>query len=400
MSEETHFTADEAAAIGEQLGIDWTKFDVEQFRQGMDVELEHGLVDPETNVSSDDPLITGKIALAHLREYPDYYDRLEAMEVEAEAYWEGGAETEREPAPTPSEEQLEETPKEEAAKEEVEAIASSITRENKVMSDYLQREDAPFGEEVWELLDATVTGAATSQLSVRRVVQTVGPYGYGLKQLPGTDELVGEQDGVSVAASRAIPVVQLSAGFALSRRDIAAFKATGISPSLAPAARAALAIAAQEDKILLEGSKKNAVAGLINTEGISKVTLRDWNEVGAAAANMIEAVSVLDKAGFHGPYSLALAPEKYNLLFRRYPQGNATELEHIGQFITGAVVKAPALSEGALLLASGPQYVAILVGQDLTVGFVGPTADLGYEFTVSESFALQVRAPGAICVLK
>lgn len=76
------FTAEEAKAIGEKLGIDWSKFDVEQFRIGMDVELEHGLVNLITNVTSDDPSITGKIALAHLNELPDYYTRLAKMEKE------------------------------------------------------------------------------------------------------------------------------------------------------------------------------------------------------------------------------------------------------------------------------------------------------------------------------
>jgi hypothetical protein len=80
MTSKKHFTAEEAKEIGEQLGIDWTEFDVEQFRMGMDVELEHGLIDPATNVTGDDPLITGKIALAHLNEFGDYYTRLEFRE--------------------------------------------------------------------------------------------------------------------------------------------------------------------------------------------------------------------------------------------------------------------------------------------------------------------------------
>ena len=88
MSEEKHFTAEQAKAIGEKLGIKWDKFDVEQFRRGMDVELEHGTVDPNTNVSNDNPLVTGKIALAHLNEFPDYYTRLDKMEEEAEEHWE------------------------------------------------------------------------------------------------------------------------------------------------------------------------------------------------------------------------------------------------------------------------------------------------------------------------
>jgi len=82
------FTKEEAKEIGEQLGIDWSKFDIDQFRRGMDVELEHGTIDENTNVSNDDPLITGKIALAHLNEIRDYYDRLEKMEEEGEAFWE------------------------------------------------------------------------------------------------------------------------------------------------------------------------------------------------------------------------------------------------------------------------------------------------------------------------
>ncbi|MCX8032982.1 MAG: hypothetical protein N3B14_06295 [Thermoleophilia bacterium] len=87
MTTRKRFTTEEAKAIGEQLGISWQEFDVEQFRRGLDVELEHGAHDPETNVTNDDPLLTGKIAWAHLKEFPDYYDRLYKMEEEAEAYW-------------------------------------------------------------------------------------------------------------------------------------------------------------------------------------------------------------------------------------------------------------------------------------------------------------------------
>ena len=87
MSNKRSFSVDEAKKIGEQLGIKWDKFDVEQFRMGMDVELEHGLISPATNVTDDDPLITGKIALAHLEEFSDYYDRLEKMENEADKFW-------------------------------------------------------------------------------------------------------------------------------------------------------------------------------------------------------------------------------------------------------------------------------------------------------------------------
>lgn len=82
-------TAEEARAAGARIGIDWStsSFDVEQFRMGMGVELEHGTRDMETNVTDDDTDVTAKIARAHLNEFPDYYTRLAAMEAEAEAYW-------------------------------------------------------------------------------------------------------------------------------------------------------------------------------------------------------------------------------------------------------------------------------------------------------------------------
>ena len=89
MSEQAVFTADQARQVGERIGIDWatSRFDVDQLRMGMDVELEHGRHDPDTNVTDDDITVTAKIARAHLNEFPDYYTRLAAMEAEAEAYW-------------------------------------------------------------------------------------------------------------------------------------------------------------------------------------------------------------------------------------------------------------------------------------------------------------------------
>jgi hypothetical protein len=86
MMSRREFTEEEARVIGERIGIDWSAGDVdlEQFRMGLAVELEHGTQDPATNVTNDDETITGKIALAHLREIPDYYTRLAAMESQAE----------------------------------------------------------------------------------------------------------------------------------------------------------------------------------------------------------------------------------------------------------------------------------------------------------------------------
>jgi len=87
MGSHARFTLGQARAAGERIGIDWdaSPFGPEQFRMGMDVELEHGTRDPQTNVTDDDLIMTAKIARAHLNEFPDYYTRLAKMEAEAEA---------------------------------------------------------------------------------------------------------------------------------------------------------------------------------------------------------------------------------------------------------------------------------------------------------------------------
>jgi len=87
MTEGTAFTTEEARRIGEQIGIDWKDVDLEEFRKGLAVEMEHGSHDPKTDVTHDDPLLTGKIAWAHINEFADYYTRLAKMEDEAKEYW-------------------------------------------------------------------------------------------------------------------------------------------------------------------------------------------------------------------------------------------------------------------------------------------------------------------------
>lgn len=85
MKEGKEFSYEEARTIGEKIGINFSEIDVEQFRLGLGVELEHGLKDTETDITHDDLSETGKIAWAHLKEIPDYYTRLSKMEHDAQA---------------------------------------------------------------------------------------------------------------------------------------------------------------------------------------------------------------------------------------------------------------------------------------------------------------------------
>jgi len=265
----------------------------------------------------------------------------------------------------------------------------------------LNRKDAPFADKVWEKIDQAVVGAAKSQLSARRLLQIEGPYGLGIKSIPGADKPVeakGLVEGATLASSAETPLVVVQSSFKLAARDVVAFEQTGLPFDLGVVARAAIACARQEDALLYNGVKSLGLDGLLGLKGALSSKLKNWKEVGSAVEDVIQAVTRLDDAGFHGPYALALAPALYNLLYRRYPQGYGTELEHLKVIASEGVVKAQGINAGGVLLASGPQYATIVLGQDLMAGYVGPE-DGNLLFTVLETIALRCVEPAAICVL-
>jgi uncharacterized linocin/CFP29 family protein len=269
-------------------------------------------------------------------------------------------------------------------------------------NDYLQREDAPFGAGVWAKIDETVVGAAASQLTVRRLIEIEGPYGLGLKALTTTDEAVAVEcdcdSAAIVSLSPALPVPTITASFALPARDLASFEQTGLPFDLRAAADAALACARQEDDLLLNGLPDYGVPGLLTHPGAASVELKPWAKPGDAFATVLEAVNTLDGNGLHGPYALALAPARYNGLFRLYPDGGPTEMEQLQMLVTGGLIKAPALTDGGVLVAVGKQFVSLVVGQDLATAYMGPLCgDLA--FCLRESLVLRVSLPGAICVI-
>ena len=257
---------------------------------------------------------------------------------------------------------------------------------------YMAREDAPFGDDVWAKLDDAMVQAARGELVGRRLLDIEGPFGLGLKAVPLPDE--EEESGL--VASGMLPLGLIQEPFTLGTRDLAGYERDTTALSTHPVMEAALAVARQEDRLIFEGGAGGA--GLLTVGDVHEQTLSDWGEVGTAADDIIQAVTTLDDAGFHGPYALALAPERYNLLLRLYERGNRSEIEHVKTIVTEGVVKAPAMEGGGVMMASGRQYASIVLGQDMTIGFIGP-AGSKVEFMISESLALRIRQPGAICVL-
>jgi uncharacterized linocin/CFP29 family protein len=262
-----------------------------------------------------------------------------------------------------------------------------------VANKYLAREDAPFVSAVWELLDTTMKEVAKSQLIGRRILDTEGPYGLGLKAVP----LADREAESGLTASQVLLVLFIQKPFTLGTRDIASYERDGLALDTEPVIEATLACASLEDELIFRGAPN--VPGLLTVEGSDRMPLSSWEEVGTAADDIIRAITHLDKAGFHGPYSLALEPARYNLLFRLYPRGKQSELEHIQTMASEGVFKAPILESGGVLLAADARCASIVLGQDMSIGYVGPAGGR-QEFLISESLTVRIGQPRAICVLE
>jgi uncharacterized linocin/CFP29 family protein len=258
---------------------------------------------------------------------------------------------------------------------------------------YLSRGDAPIEAATWEQLDQIMLAAAKSVLAGRLILNIEGPYGLGLKVVPLSDPIVES----APVTSPVLPLAFLVRDFTMAKRDLAAFERDGVLLDTKAVAVAAIETAKLEDEMVFNGTKE--VPGLLTVKGTGQQKLSSWDEVGTAADDIISAITGLDAAGFHGPYSLALAPDRYNLLLRRYANGNMSELEHFKTMVTAGVVKAPALQSGCILLASGRQYASIVLGQDMAVGYIGPAAER-LEFSITESLTPYIKQPKAICILK
>lgn len=257
---------------------------------------------------------------------------------------------------------------------------------------YLSREDAPIESRTWEIIDRTMLEAAKSVLSGRRILNIEGPYGLGLKAVPLSDPEVES----TFITSPVLPLAFISKSFTIAKRDLAAFERDGIMLDVKAVAMTAIECAGLEDELVFKGKKDTS--GLLTVKNSNQLKLSPWHEIGTAAEDIIKALTVLDSSGFHGPYCLALASDRYNLLLRRYPTGNISEIDHIKTMVTEGVFKTSVLESGGILLASGPQYASIIIGQDMAVGFIGPSNER-LEFSISESLTPFIRQAKALCLL-
>jgi uncharacterized linocin/CFP29 family protein len=269
---------------------------------------------------------------------------------------------------------------------------------------YLPREDAPIGDRVWSMIEEAVIGPAKMQLAGRRLLDIHGPFGLGTRTLDHKEREIGHEATFGDARARmtapdTTPIPLIYSRFELAIREVAAAEEKGSLLDLDAPARAAIACARLEDDVIFNGSPDLRIDGLLTAPKASRVQLGDWWQLGQPVEDLIKASNALDAAGFPGPYTAALAPSLYNVLFRRYQETSLTQLEHARLVIAGGIVKAPTLASGGVVLASLRHFASLVIGQDMTPAFVGP-APTGYEFVIMESIAPRITVPEAICVLQ
>jgi uncharacterized linocin/CFP29 family protein len=262
---------------------------------------------------------------------------------------------------------------------------------------YLNRQMAPFGEDIWERVDAAAVKAARDVLTGRRFIEVDGPYGVGLTSVEvGNDDYCRQPSPEEAGAvmGRAISVPMLRKDLRLSIRRIAAYRDMGQPLNLTPVEDAAEAVARREEEFIYYGQADLHLQGVLTAEGRAHHDGGDWANIDQALEDVLAAVNALDARGFRGPYALALAPTLYNGLFRRYAGTDMLQLEHLRRLCQRGVYKA--LIQGGVLV--DPRVGKLIIGQDLMAGYMSQDG-VHYHLYVSESVVLRLDEPRAICTI-
>lgn len=263
--------------------------------------------------------------------------------------------------------------------------------------DYLSHGNLPFPSSIWNKIDETAVEAARERLTGRRFLEIEGPFGVGLTAIElGNDDYCRqpEADEAGAVMGRAISVPMLRKSFRLSVRRIAAHLDDGQPLDLTPVEDAAEAVADREEEFIYRGQPDFQLGGLLTIAGRHELPGGDWSAIDRALEDVLAGVTLLDEAGYRGPYALALAPALYNGLFRLYPGTDTLQVEHLRRLCTRGIYKAQI--DGGVLV--DPRLGKLIIGQDLRSGYASQDG-IHYQLYLRESLVLRIDEPEAICTI-
>lgn len=269
--------------------------------------------------------------------------------------------------------------------------------------DYLSRQSAPFDDDLWQRIDTAVVEAARETLVGRRFLPFFGPVGPGLNAAEVSSPQKQEvfKDGFSIMEGRQLlRVPQLYEDFWLYWRDIEGSRRVGFPVDLSAARSAAQSLARREDQMIFYGVKALGLDGLMTVKGVNTQERGDWNKGENAFMSVAEAVSTLNKKGRFGKHSLVVSPDLMVALHRIQPGTGLVELERVKSLVGGRLYVSSILeANAAVLLCAQPQYLDLMVGQDISTAYT-ELVDLNHHLRILETAILRVKSPDAIVVFK
>jgi uncharacterized linocin/CFP29 family protein len=266
---------------------------------------------------------------------------------------------------------------------------------------WLDREAASFGQDVWDKIDAAARSSAAEVLAGRKILPVSGPLGIALRAGISEDEAAEEEEAGSeahlhVPDVRALPL--LHRPLRLGVRSVEAYLARGEPLDLEEVAEAARVLARAEERLIFAGHARAGVAGLLRHRDALELPMHDWSDPRRAADDLLGALAQLDSAGRHGPYAAAVSPTRYWQLFRPYEGTSLTPHGQLAALFEGGIVKAPALTEGAVVMMKSSSGPRVLVGQELSAAYDGREG-IFHRISLIESVTLLEGVPGSVAVL-
>lgn len=269
--------------------------------------------------------------------------------------------------------------------------------------DYLAKDDAPFDEELWGRINTTVIDAAKSTMTARRFLPLYGPLGPGVTAaaIDSPDRQEVMQDGFAAFEGRSYTQVpQLYEDFWLYWRDLAYAERDNVPVDLSAASNAGVKVAFREDTMVFYGVKELGIDGLLTAKGIHTQKRSDWAAGENAFSDVAAAISALLAAQKIGRHTLIISQDLFVQLQRIQPNTGTLESERVSKLVDGRLFHSPALQpKTALLVSAQPQYMDLVVGQDIGVAYT-EAVDMNHHLRVMETALPRVKDPAAVVVLK
>ena len=279
------------------------------------------------------------------------------------------------------------------------------------MADPLGRDQSPLSDAQWQALDDMVVSVARRTLIGRRFIPLFGPLGPGFQVTPndvfvgrtaGVVDMLGEVESDEIRAGdrQYLPLPILYKDFFVHWRDLEESIAQSSLLDAGSVAAAAAYCSRCEDELIFKGNKASGYPGLLDVPGHLTVPMGDWGAMGGAFRDVVLAVEALTANSFAGPFALAVSTRLFVAMNRMFENTGVLEIDQVKKLMSAGVYVTPVLPEpSAIVVASGPENLDLVVGLDMTTAFL-ETSRMNHHFRVLETLALRIKRPDAICVIQ